>query len=220
MMNSRMPPTRVFYDISLPISPATIVWPGDSGVAFTPVSRVSAGDTASVTSLALGTHAGTHVDAPSHFLADGATVDTLDLQVLVGPAFVATIEGASALTAEALDRADIPADITRLLLRTDNTDRALLQQSVFHENFVAVTPDGAEWLVRRGIRLVGIDYLSIAPFDDGVEPHRILLSAGMIIVEGLDLRSVPTGHYEFVCLPLKLAGLDGAPARAILIGEG
>jgi arylformamidase len=201
---------KVFIDISLSISADLPVWPGDPPVLLEPVTRVEEGDVADVSRLVLGTHTGTHVDPPAHFLAGGATVDELPLDVLVGPAVVADVPGGRAIDAARLERLALPAGTTRLLLKTSDGPRAVADTG-------ALTPDGAAWLVERGVRLVGADTLSIEPATDEYPVHRLLLGVGVIIVEGLDLSAAPAGRYQLVCLPLRIAGGDGAPARAVLL---
>jgi arylformamidase len=198
----------VIIDISMPITSETPVWPGDPPVLIEPVARIAAGDPADVSRLTLGTHTGTHVDPPAHFLPGGVTVDALPLDVLVGPAVVADVAVPGPVDAGVLDALAVPTGTTRLLLRTGRAAGA-------------VTADGARWLVERGVHLVGADTLSIEPATDHPEErypvHRILLGAGVIIVEGLDLSAVAPGPYELVCLPLRIAGGDGAPARVVLV---
>ena len=203
----------MIIDISLPIGPDTPVWPGDPPVVVEPVARVAAGDPA-VSRLALGTHTGTHVDPPAHFFPGAPTVDALELEVLVGPAVVVEFP-VGPIDAAVLASMSLPRGSTRLLLKTGGDGGTL-------------TPDGARWLVDRGVRLVGADTLSVEPDTDrpgvrGCPPeesypvHRILLGAGVVIVEGLVLSAVAPGPYEFVCLPLRIVGADGAPARAVLM---
>ena len=197
----------MIIDISRPIGPETPAWPGDPAVVVEPLSRVEAGAVAAVSRLALGTHTGTHVDPPAHFLAGGATVDALPLDVLVGPAVVADLTAAGPIDAARL-AAQVPGDGTsRVLLKTGAADGAL-------------TPEGAAWLVERGVRLVGADTLSIEPETRDYPVHRILLGAGVVIVEGLDLSAAAAGRYQLLCLPLRISGGDGAPARAVLIPDG
>jgi arylformamidase len=181
-----------------------------------PVARVERGDVAAVSRLTLSTHAGTHVDPPAHFLPGGATVDILPLDVLVGPAVVVDLSGGGPIDAARLAAA-VPGDDSgdgggrRLLLRTGAADEVPTADG-------ALTEDAARWLVERGVRLVGADTLSIEPATDTYPVHRILLDAGVVIVEGLDLFGVTPGRYQLACLPLRIAGGDGAPARAVLIG--
>jgi len=207
------------HDISLPISGSLIVWPGDPEVKITQTSRLDKGDTATVSRLDLGAHTGTHVDAPCHFVPGGSSVDTLDLNVLMGPALVVHVLEADALSMDVLERLRIPPGTERVLFRTRNSDLWARGEREFDEDFVAITEDGAHWLVENGVRLVGIDYLSVAAFGEPTPTHSVLLRAGVIAVEGLDLSGIAAGVYQFVCLPLKIAGCDGAPARAILIDQ-
>jgi arylformamidase len=174
------------------------------------VARVEAGDPADVSRLQLGTHTGTHVDPPAHFLPGGVTVDELPLDVLVGPAVVADLTGVPAIDPGALDGLDLPASTVRLLLKTG-------REAGVSAVGGALTADGARWLVDRGVLLVGADTLSVEPGTDAYPVHRLLLGAGVVIVEDLDLASVAAGPYQLVCLPLRIAGGDGAPARAVLI---
>lgn len=206
------------FDISLTISPELPVWPGDPPIELKQVDSMDRGAHANVSHLSAGVHIGTHVDAPHHFLNDGRTVEQLPLDVLTGPCYVVQLpDGVEAITAEALDGISLPGDVNRILFGTSNSRFWSRGETDFQENFVAVTENGAEWLVERGIRLVGVDYLSVAPYGDSVPTHKALLQAGVVVVEGLDLSVVPRGFYDLYCLPLKLLGSDGAPARAVLI---
>jgi arylformamidase len=205
------------YDISLPISESLVVWPGDPPIRITQPHHLDRGDEATVTRLDMGAHTGTHVDAPAHFVPGGSGVDTLDLNVLVGPALIIDAREADALSAAVLETLPIPTGTERVLFRTRNSDLWARGEPEFHEDFVAITEDGARWLIERGVRLVGVDYLSVAPFDAVTPTHRALLRAGVVAIEGLDLSGIGPGAYQLVCLPLKIVGTDGAPARAILI---
>lgn len=207
------------YDISLPISESLPIWPGDPPVHITQSSHLDRGDESTVSRLDLGAHTGTHVDAPAHFVPGGAGVDSLDLDLLLGPALVVHALEAEALTADLLECLEIPPGTERVLFRTRNSDLWARGADEFSEDFVAITEDGARWLIARGVRLVGVDYLSVAPFHDPVPTHQLLLRAGLIALEGLDLGQVAPGIYQLVCLPLKLVGADGAPTRAILLDE-
>lgn len=203
---------RTIIDVTLPIAAGLPVWPGDP-----PVEIVRGGESPSVSRLSLSSHTGTHVDPPAHFVAGGTPVDALALAVLIGPAWLAHIAGPTPITAGALAAAAIPAGTTRLLLRTANSDAP---RADFTPDFVALAPDAAAWLLVHDVQLVGIDGPSIEPFDSPGEPvHHALLAAGVIIVEGLALTNVTPGAYELICLPLRLADADGAPARVVLVRE-
>jgi arylformamidase len=190
-------------DVSVPVRPGMIVYPGDPEVRLERVSSIEDGDGFNLSRLDLGVHSGTHVDAPLHFLADGAAVETLPLDVLVGPCVV--VDG--------LDAAAVPPGAERVLFKTQNG--RLWERGEFTEDFAELDGAAARALVAAGVRLVGIDYLSIG--DE--EAHRILLGAGVIAVEGLDLREVEPGEYRLVCAPLKLEGAEGAPARVLLLRD-
>jgi len=217
---------RRILDVSLSVHPRMLVYPGDPPVELLPAQRIERGDPSNVSVLGLGTHTGTHVDPPAHFLPGGPTVEAIALDVLVGPAVVADLRAADGSIGPAdLDRLALPDDVDRLLLRTRNSDLWGRPTSApFPDSWIGLSPAGAEWMVERGVRLAGIDFLSIEPPDTGVEAgfptHRALLEAGVVVVEGLDLRDVPAGPYEMVCLPLRLLGGDGAPARVVLLAEG
>ena len=180
---------------------------------------IAAGGSANVSLLIADVHVGTHVDAPLHFIEGGAAVETLPLDNLMGAAWVAHLPGVDAVTAADLEQAGIPSGTRRLLLRTDNSD-LWAQEAQFRPDFVALTLDAARWVVERGIRLIGNDYLSVQRFHDGPETHQVLLNAGVILLEGINLASVVPGEWELICLPLRLVGADGAPARAVLRREG
>ena len=159
-------------------------------------------------------HIGTHVDAPAHALPGGATSESLPLDLLIGDAMVAHVPDAHAITPNALESLNVPPGTRRLLLRTRNS---LLWGKAFQTDYAALTPDAAQWVVERGIRLLGVDYLSVQRYDErGFKTHRILLSGGVTVVEGLDLSQVEAGVYELLCLPLKLTDAGGVPARAVL----
>jgi len=203
------------YDITVPLSPALPVYPGDPEVTIMPLAQLQWGDAANVSRLVLSSHTGTHLDAPRHFFAEGLTIDGLDLHVLMGPARVCAFPHVTThLTADDLRPLGL-AGTKRLLLQTPNA--ALWQKTGFQTNYVALTESAAYLLVEMGVQLVGIDYLSVDAFERQDFPvHRILLGAGVLILEGLDLRAVPPGDYELLALPLLLQHGDGAPVRAIL----
>ena len=207
------------YDITVPISPEMPVWPGDPAVQIELVSKIEAGDNANVSHLSLSAHTGTHVDAPFHFLQEGVSLDQVPLDLFVGPAYVVEILGVDLITARELANVGIPQDIERLLIKTRNSELWVNGETEFKTEFVALSPDAAQFLVDHNIKLVGIDYLSIAPFKQSRPTHQILLGNEVVILEGVDLSAVPSGNYMLYCLPLKLVGVDGAPARAILVRE-
>jgi arylformamidase len=203
------------YDVSWPLSPATPVWPGDAPIALERVRDMRDGARNNLSNLACSVHVGTHVDAPLHFVADGADVTALSLDVLIGPARVIELPDAAAITVAALGECDL-SGVTRLLLKTRNSR---LSRDVFHTSFAAIELDAAGWLVERGIKLVGVDYLSVERFGGDGSVHRALLGAGMVLIEGMELADVPPGDYALYCLPLRLVGSEGAPARVVLVQE-
>jgi arylformamidase len=181
-------------------------------------SSIASGDNSNVSHIKMSCHTGTHVDAPDHFLNNGKTVEALSLDLLVGRAYVLHLPDVNLITASVLMQADIPPRTRRLLFKTRNSEYWEKGSSEFHTDFVGLSVDAAELLVDRNVKLVGIDYLSIAPYKMGTPVHTILLNAGMVVIEGLDLSQVSQGRYTLHCLPLKLGGADGAPTRAILVG--
>lgn len=214
-------PTDI-WDISVPIHPAMLVWPGDPNVAVTPALRVADGDLANVSALALGSHTGTHIDPPAHLFDGAPGVDQIPLATLIGPATVLEIPRLAQATSGWIEPADLEAagleGVERVLFKTGNS---LLWRGAgprFPDEFVCLSPMAAGWLVEHGVALVGVDFLSVEPPDSPGQPtHRALLGAGVVIVEGLDLSAVVPGRYQLACLPLRLAGGDGGPARVVLL---
>jgi len=207
------------YDITLGLSPGLPVWPGDPAIVLEQVESMDRGAHANVSRLAMSAHAGTHVDAPHHFLNDHRTVEQLSLDVLTGPCHVIDLSKLDGhVTAAVLEKSGIPPKTERLLVKTKNSARWQAGEKEFFTGFQAVTEDGARWLVDGGVKLIGVDYLSVAPYNQSVPTHTVLLKAGVIALEGVNLSAVRQGQYELYCLPLKLLGSDGAPARAILVG--
>lgn len=205
---------RRLYDITVPLSPALPCYPGDPGVEVTPVAQLAQGDIANVSRLGLSSHSGTHLDAPRHFFQKGHTIDALDLEILVGAAQVCAVTPATHITAEDLQALPLQG-VRRVLFKTSNG--ALWDRPGFQPNYVALAPSAAHLLVKLGVVLVGIDYLSVDAYEHPEFPvHRILLQAGILILEGLDLRTVPPGAYELIALPLLVQDGDGAPARVLL----
>ena len=199
-------------DVSIPIRTRMPIYPDNAGVAVRRIDAIADGAVANVSAIDLGAHTGTHVDAPNHFLDGAGGVETVALQPLIGPAVVVDATAVDrTLDAAAVAAAGVPAGAERVLFRTRNSQ--LWEQEEFSDDFVSFDESGARALLDAGVRLVGIDYLSIG--DPGA--HRALLGADVAVVEGLDLRAVAPGPYQLVCLPLKLVGSDGGPARAVLL---
>jgi len=206
------------YDITLTLSPDLPTWPGDPKLELKQFESMDKGSSTNCTSISTSVHVGTHVDAPHHFLNDNRTIEGLSLEVLTGPCYVLQLpDGVDAITSEVLERSEITSDMKRILFGTSNSHFWANGEKEFQTDFVAITEDGADWLVEHGVLLVGVDYLSVAPYGDSRPTHEALLKAGVVVVEGLNLSNVMRGFYELYCLPLKIAGSDGAPARAILI---
>ncbi len=207
------------YDVSVPVSAATPTYPGDPGIEIKQWLRLANGDAANVSLINFGLHSGTHVDAPAHFIADGARVETLALDSLLGEVEVVEVgEEIGAIDKSFVVR-NCARGSERILFKTRNSAFWGDTEQRFHEDYVYIDPEAARWLVDAGVKLVGIDYLSVEQFGShGFQTHLAFLSRGVVIVEGLDLRAVPGGIYELLCLPLKIAGGtgDGAPARVIL----
>jgi arylformamidase len=201
-------------DVSVPIREDMPVYDGNPGIRLTRVQAIDEGAPANLSELELGTHTGTHVDAPLHFIADGDAVETLPLEAMVGPAHVVDATSLRGpIDADSLAGLDLPKGSERLILKTMNSE--LWARNDFTRDFIRLTADGARLLIGRGVRLVAIDYLSIGDQD----AHRVLLGSGIVALEGLDLRHVEPGPYQLVCLPICLVGADGAPARAVLVRE-
>ncbi|HSI91892.1 MAG TPA: cyclase family protein [Jiangellaceae bacterium] len=214
-----VPASRSWLDVSVPVAEHLTVFPGTPGAAVHQVHSLDQGDQANVSELRMSTHTGTHVDAPVHFVAGAAGIDKLDLDALNGPARVISVPDVQRIGPEALSRHE-PGRGERILLRTRNSDTAWYQRE-FDPDYAHLTAQAARLLVQRGIAAVGIDYLSIGGEEfDTVETHRVLLGAGVAVLEGLDLCDVEPGRYELRCLPLRVAGGDGAPARALLLPAG
>jgi arylformamidase len=206
------------YDVSVPISTELVTWPGDPKIAVERVERMEDGAEANVTRINMSAHSGTHVDAPCHFIEDGASVDQLPIDLLTGRVYVLDLSNEDVINSNILENSSIPPRTRRVLFKTRNSDYWARRENQFRTDYVALSADAASFLVDRGVRLVGVDYLSVAPFEATGPTHKILLNAGVVIVEGLDLSQVSQGRYMFYCLPLKIEGADGAPARAILVG--
>mgnify|MGYP000893341258 CR=1 FL=1 len=205
------------FDATLSIHEGMPVWPGDDPVVLQRRTKIEEGAHANVSFMSLGAHTGTHVDAPFHFLKNGSKVDALPLDVLVGPVQVVEVpESVQVINKEVIDNLKVEKETRRLLFKTRNSQYWDLTDEVFQTGFIGIDESGALELAKMGIKLVGIDYLSIAPYKQSKPTHDALLESGMVIIEGLDLRKVGAGFYNIYCLPMKLHGADGAPARVIL----
>jgi arylformamidase len=201
-------------DVSVPLGPGLPAYPGNPEFELQPVKRIADGGSSNVSRLVLGTHTGTHVDAPRHFFDDGEGVDQVRMDLLIGRTRVIEINERGGIGQEQLAEAGLREDL-RVLLRTPNS--ALWNGEGFHKEYTHLTEAGARYLVDQGVKVVGIDYLSVEQFKKpGAPAHRALLAGGVVIIEGLNLADVEPGMYEMYCLPLRIAGADGAPARVIL----
>ena len=201
-------------DVSVPIDSTLATYPGNTPFSLEAIKRIANGDSSNVSTIHMSAHAGTHVDAPRHFFDAGGGVETLPLEMLCGRARVVEVTTRGHITADDLADLDLRDDL-RLLLKTRNS--RLWGTPEFDRTFIGVAESGARYLVDRGIKVLGVDYLSVEPFKTpGAPAHHVLLSAGTIVIEGLNLRDVAPGSYEMFCLPLAIVGADGAPARVIL----
>ncbi len=206
--------TNDWIDISVPLSSGMVRWPGDGEVNIERMSDMERGDGANLTHMSMSAHTGTHLDAPLHFMRDGAAIDRMPREAMIGPARLLHFPGSDVITADHLIQHEIRSG-ERILIKTNNSNERWYEQE-FNEDFVHLGTDAAGWLAERRVRLVGIDYLSIAGFKrNETEVHNALLGAGVWILEGLDLSQLKPGLCELLCLPLRLAGADGAPARAL-----
>ena len=201
-------------DVTVPIDSNLATYPGNTPFSLEGIKRLARGDSSNVSTLHLSAHAGTHVDAPRHFFDEGGGVESLPLEMLCGRTRVVELTTRKAVTAEDLAGFDLREDV-RLLLKTANS--RLWGTPDFHQDFIGVSEGAARFLVDRGVKVLGVDYLSVEPYKTpGAPAHHVLLGAGTIVIEGLNLRDVEPGTYEMFCLPLALVGADGAPARVIL----
>ncbi|MBI5569940.1 MAG: cyclase family protein [Desulfomonile tiedjei] len=202
------------YDITLPLRVGMLTYPGDPPFTMEQVAYLSRGDRFNLSRITLATHTGTHCDPPLHYLDGRAAIDEIPLEVLVGPGTILDMRGRPKIDRAALESSDLE-EHTRVFFKTDNGPKLLA--GIYSSDYVALTEDAAVYLVDRGIQLVGIDYLAIEAFANPLAPvHRTLLGAGALIVEGLVLVDVPAGPCKIYCLPLKIAGGDGAPARVLV----
>lgn len=200
-------------DISVRLHEGIPVWPGSDGFRIRRARAIASGDEANVSTIDMDVHCGTHVEAPLHFIESGAALEAVPLNVFVGPALVIRLPDVDSIGPD--DLATVPPGTDRLLIRTRNSE-TWARQTAFDRAYVSLTADAARWIAARGIRLVGIDCLSVQRWGDDAETHRILMRAGVAILEGLDLSAVAAGEYRLTCLPLRLGGAEASPVRAIL----
>jgi arylformamidase len=206
------------HDISLTIAPGMPVWPGDMEVWLQRVKTIEEGEDDNLSQIKMGVHTGTHMDAPYHFVKDGIKIDALPLETLIGDCQVVGVdESVDLVTADVLKDAKVNPNIPRILIKTRNSRHWKSASHTFDRDFVGISVDGARALVDLGMRLVGLDYLSVAPFSMGKPVHDVFLQAGLVLLEGADLSKVEPGVYTLIALPLKLAATEGAPVRAVLI---
>ena len=204
------------HDLTLTVRPGMVVWPGDPQVELYRIGKIEDGANANVSVVHMGVHTGTHVDSPYHFLQEGKAVDTLPLEVLIGPVVVVELGE----DVQQVDRTVVEANLVRgknerVLFKTRNSRYWEEEESGFQPDFAGITEDGAQALAEMEVKLVGIDYLSIAPYKKSRPTHEVLLKANMVVIEGLNLSEVSGGEYTLYCLPLKFKDTDGAPARVI-----
>lgn len=200
-------------DVTVPLDSNLPVYPGNTPFTLEPIKRIATGDSSNVSTLHMSAHAGTHVDAPRHFFDGTAGADALPLELLIGRARVLEVTSRSGIGPNELSA--IASEDIRVLIKTQNS--RLWRSPRFHADYVGVTEEGARFLVGRGVKVLGVDYLSVEEFKKpGAPAHHVLLGGGTIVIEGLDLSEVEPGTYEMFCLPLRVVGSDGAPARVVL----
>lgn len=206
-----------WIDVTLPIDENHPAWPTDRPFVHEITAVIGEeGSVCNLSAMHISTHFGTHVDAPFHFIADGRTVDRLDLDLLTGPCVVAEAMEAERLVMPGHLESQVPDGVTRVLVKTINSER-YLHDSVFHKEFVALSVEAVEWLLSKGVRLIGIDYYSIAPYSDPTPVHRLFLGRGdTAALEAVDLSQVSAGIYDLICLPLRVRDASGSPARVLL----
>ncbi|MCL5124637.1 MAG: cyclase family protein [Deltaproteobacteria bacterium] len=202
------------FDVSLALKRGMLTYPGDPAFSIEHRFSITNGDGFNLSLLSLTTHAGTHVDAPAHYIDGGATIDSMTLNIMIGPGVIIDMRGRSVIDRRALEESAL-TDETRVFFKTDNSLK--IREPAFRDDYTYIADSGAELLIERNVKLVGIDYLSVDKIDDEDAPvHKLLLSSGVLIVEGLDLLNVPAGPCRIYCLPLRIEGGDGAPARVFI----
>lgn len=195
-------------DISITLKKEMPAWPKCAGIhlKFNPQGTL----------VRMGVHTGTHIDSPLHFIKNGAPIDKIPLEKFIGTARVIYLPKAKIISAADLEKLDLPKETSRILFRTTNSKFWEKGETNFQKDFVGLSADAALWIIKKGVKLVGIDYLSVAAYNQTSEVHRILLKNKVAVLEGLNLSKVKAGNYQLICLPLKLIGIEAAPTRAIL----
>ena len=207
--------SRPWIDVSVTLHTGMVSWPGDPPVSIVPFKEIARGGSSNVSKLSMGAHTGTHMDAPRHFFTTARGLDTMPLAATIGPARVIEIRDRESIKVEELHCHRIRRG-ERILFKTYGS-AARWRRPDFDRDYVYVTAEAARFLAERGVRIVGVDYLSVGGYKkDGAETHRALLGAGIWIIEGLNLSAIKPGRYDLVCLPLRILASDGAPARAAL----
>ena len=211
------------YDISVPISLTSVVWPDDPKVAIRKLSKIANGDEVNVSQISMSLHTGTHIDAPNHFIDNGKTIDQVPLEKLVGEVLVMSFEDhIKVINEQALVSHPMLQELLnarKVIFKTNNSFHLDMSRGKFSEDYVGIDKSGAKYLSGLNLDLIGVDYLSVSSFNDTQEPHQILLNKEIVLLEGISLVQVPPGSYTLYCLPLLISGSDGAPARTILIQE-
>lgn len=208
------------FDVSIPIHPNMVVWPGDPPITYQRVRKIEEGANSNLSEIKMGVHTGTHMDAPVHFIPGRPGIDSLDLSLLMGPAQVVALPDECNLIDEKdVKSAGIQPGMERVIFKTKNSRFWQTDPDHFHTDFTAFSVAAARAIVAMGIRLLALDYTSIAPYKQSRPTHEVLLGANIVVVEGLDLSRVDPGFYQLICLPLRLVGSDGSPVRAVLVKE-
>ena len=207
---------KKIIDISVSINEKLPVWPGSPGAEIKTLMKIGPESVANVSHISIESHTGTHIDAPLHFIKDGHTTAEIALSTLIGTCQVVHIPHVKSIGPDELKKIPLEKGIKRILLKTDNQHLWDKKEYTFEEDYCALNAEGAQYLVDKGIELVGIDYLSIQRFHDPIDTHVILLKNDVVILETIDLRSVEAGIYRLICLPLKIEGIEGCPVRAVL----
>jgi arylformamidase len=206
------------YDVSLPVHNNMMPFFHDPVAHVYRVRDLDKGDDANVSELKMGCHTGTHLDAPVHFVAGAPGVESLSLDDLIGPALVVEFsESLQQIHAPDLEQAGIPAGTKRVLFKTRNSKAWERKETEFRQDYCGVESDAAEWLIARGVKVVGLDHLSVCPFHDLLTTHRLFFNARTIVIEGVNLTGIKPGLYQLICMPLNIQGADGAPCRVALV---